>query len=113
VLHYWRFVQDLIGIGREVTVMAASPLISGGAIPGIAQTEPLVSISSALQKPSIGPSFQMGRDSAALASRSRAPANSVIGRSFNVATSAGSPSAVSRDASGNLVGSGIIVDSSG
>jgi len=55
----------------------------------------------------------MGRDSAALASRSRAPANSVIARSFNVATSAGSPSAVSRDASGNLVGSGIIVDSSG
>ena len=93
--------------------MAASPLISGGATPGIAQTQPLVAVSSALQKPSIGPSFQTGRDSAALASRSKAPANSVVGRSFNVATAGESPAAVSRDASGNLVGSGIIVDSSG
>ncbi len=93
--------------------MAASPLISGGETPGIAQTQPLVSVSSDLQKPSIGPSFQTGRDSAALASRSKAPANSVVGRSFNVATSAESPAAVSRDASGNLVGSGIIVDTSG
>lgn len=78
--------------------------------PGVASISPLVPVSSSLVKPSIGPGFQASRVSSSLAGRSKSPSDTITGRSFNVATSAQSPAAVGRDAGGNLVGSGILID---
>jgi len=89
---------------------------SAASAPWLAQVRPLINTSQAFQRPAIGlghTEFLEGRNKSSQSSRTPHPSSSIKGKSYSIGLSGmgvGGAS-VARDASGGLVGGGIIVDS--
>jgi hypothetical protein len=87
---------------------------SAASATGLAQVRPLINTSEAFQRPAIGlghTEFLEGRNKSSQSSRSPHPSSSIKGKSYNIGLSGMGGASVARDASGGLVGGGIIVDS--
>ena len=85
---------------------------SAASATGLAQVRPLINTSQAFQRPAIGlghTEFLEGRNKSSQSSRSPHPSSSIKGKSYNIGRSGIGGASVARDASGGLVGGGIIV----
>lgn len=81
---------------------------------GLAQVRPLINTSQAFPRPSLGlgkTEFLESRNKASQSSRSPHSSSSIKGKAYNIGLSGLGGASLARDASGGLVGGGIIVDS--
>ena len=87
---------------------------SAASATGLAQIRPLISTSQAITKPTIGlgkTDFLEARNKSSQSSRTPHSSSSIKGKSYSIGLSGMAEAAVARDASGGLVGGGIIIDS--